>query len=539
MKAIREYIQDNLLALITYDPTAPLLFTSEVFLWLFITFLSIYILLGKIQNLRIMYVVAFSYFFYYKSSGYFFVLLVISTLIDFALGKLIYKTEHPATRKALLFASVFSNLGMLAYFKYTNFFIDSLNSISLFTLPQADIFLPIGISFFTFQTMSYTIDIYRKKLVPVQSLMDFAFFVSFFPQLVAGPIVRASEFLPQISKRLHITTEDIGKAILLICGGLFKKAVISDYIGINYVDRVFDNPALYSGFENLIATYGYAMQIYCDFSGYSDIAIGLGLLMGFKLPLNFLKPYQARSLQDFWRRWHISLSTWLRDYLYISLGGNRKGLVFTYRNLFITMLLGGLWHGSNWKFVIWGGLHGLGLAVERMISHIRAYMRLKVPDLDNHIIDNYLESRSFVKRSLGSLYARAGAFYWNTRNGLDPALKFFKLPFSHIFTFHFVCLCWIYFRADSFQTANLMIEQIRNMSFDMNFGEVFSAYKNVYMMIALGYLIHFIPVNWQGGLERRFTQAPLVFKSLALAGIFWLVFQIRSADIQPFIYFQF
>ncbi|MEM6764732.1 MAG: MBOAT family O-acyltransferase [Bacteroidota bacterium] len=539
MKAIREYIQDNLLALLTYNPQEPLLFTSETFLYLFIIFLGIYILLGRIQNLRILYVVAFSYYFYYKSSGWFFLLLIVSTLIDFALGKLIYKTDHPGTRKALLFASVLANLGMLAYFKYTNFFINSLNATTFFSLSEVDIFLPIGISFFTFQTMSYTIDIYRRKLTPVQSLMDFAFFVSFFPQLVAGPIVRAADFLPQINKRLLITTEDIGKAILLICSGLFKKAVISDYIGINYVDRVFDNPTLYSGFENLIATYGYAMQIYCDFSGYSDIAIGLGLLMGFKLPVNFLKPYQARSLQDFWRRWHISLSTWLRDYLYISLGGNKKGLIFTYRNLFITMLLGGLWHGSNWKFVIWGGLHGIGLATERMISHTRAYMRLKVPDLDTHITLNYLESRSVLKRLVGGLYATAGGFYWSTRNGMEPALAIFRLPISHIFTFHFVCLCWIYFRADSFQTAHLMIDQIRNMSFDFNLGEIFSAYRNVYLMIALGYLLHFIPINWQVILERGFTRAPLVLKSLVLAGIFWLVFQIRSADIQPFIYFQF
>src|SRR5690606_35141846 len=266
--------------------------------------------------------------------------------------------------------------------------------------------LPIGISFFTFQSLSYTIDVYRKDLTPTRSLLDYAFFVSFFPLLVAGPIVRASYFLPQLQQPLLVTREAFGRGVFLILAGLVKKAVIADYISVNFVDRVFDNPALYSGLENLLAVYGYALQIYCDFSGYSDMAIGIALLLGFQFPnnFNFNSPYRSLSITEFWRRWHISLSTWLRDYLYISLGGNRRGRLRTYLNQFITMVLGGLWHGASLRFLLWGAMHGVGLAVHKIWM-------------------------SWTKNTWLGRSSWAGSFL------------------SWILTFHFVCFTWIFFRA--------------------------------------------------------------------------------------------
>lgn len=257
-------------------------------------------------------------------------------------------------RKTWVAVSLLINLGLLCYFKYTNFLCGFFASLTGGTFTAMDIFLPVGISFFTFQSLSYTIDVYRKEITPLTNLLDYAFYVSFFPQLVAGPIVRARDFIPQIRCPLFVSKEMFGKGIFLIVSGLFKKAVISDYISINFVERIFDNPTLYSGVENLMGVYGYALQIYCDFSGYSDMAIGIALLLGFHFNMNFDSPYKSASITEFWRRWHISLSSWLRDYLYISLGGNRKGKIRQYANLIITMFLGGLWHGASWNFVFGG-----------------------------------------------------------------------------------------------------------------------------------------------------------------------------------------
>ncbi len=314
-----------LTSLFTYAADAPLLFNSGSFLLLFAAFYALLMTLQGRRRLRTLYTVAFSLFFYYKSSGFYFWILIASTLIDFVLGRAMARTADGPRRKLLLMLSLLANLGILGYFKYTNFLFDTFSALSGGSVRTFDIFLPVGISFYTFQTLSYAIDVYRRKLEPERNLLDFAFYVTFFPQLVAGPIVRAADFLPQIRKRMHLSHDDLGRALLLISGGLIKKAVISDYISVNFVDRVFDQPLLYTGFENLLAVYGYAVQIYCDFSGYSDMAIGLALLMGFRIPVNFNLPYKATSITDFWRRWHISLSSWLRDYLYISLGGNRKG----------------------------------------------------------------------------------------------------------------------------------------------------------------------------------------------------------------------
>jgi len=355
-----------------------------------------------------------------------------------------------------------------------------------------NIILPVGISFFTFQAMSYTIDIYRKKIQPVSNIIEFGFFISFFPQLVAGPIVRASEFLPQIRKKLMLSKLQLSNALFLIMSGLVKKAVISDYISVNFVDRVFENPPLYSVFETWTAFYGYALQIYCDFSGYSDMAIGLALLFGFYLPDNFKAPYQSTSITEFWRRWHISLSSWLRDYLYISLGGNRKGLWNTYKNLLITMLLGGLWHGASWKFVLWGAMHGVWLATER-------------------ILDPFISSIPKIPRKMAG---------W-------------------ILTFHFVCLAWVFFRARSFEQALIFIRSMFG-TFDLSLAqEVTSSYYIVYSLIAIGFILHAIPLSWDRIILKVFAVQPLVIKALVFSVILLLVIQFSSSEVVPFIYFQF
>lgn len=477
----------------TYNPKQPLLFNSALFLGLFLIFYVIYILSRKTHYFRITYVVLFSLFFYYKSSGVYFWLLIFSSVVDYALSRLIYEEAKQWYRKFYMILSLLINLGMLAYFKYTNFFIDNYNSLFDGTMKFEDIILPVGISFYTFQTLSYTIDVYRRELEPTKSFMDFLFFVSFFPQLVAGPIVRASDFIPQIYEKLKLTKEDFNRALFLIIGGLIKKAVISDYISSNFVDRVFDAPNSYTAFENLMASYGYAIQIYCDFSGYSDIAIGLALLMGFWLPDNFRTPYQSASITEFWRRWHISLSSWLRDYLYISLGGNRKGKIRTYFNLFMTMLLGGLWHGASWKFVVWGVLHGLALVVEKFFGQF-----IKLP------------KNVFVR------------------------------TIQVVLTFHFVVFCWLFFRAKDFATAFQIADNITKLTFNLEqWQTIILGYKNVFLLIAIGVVWHFIPVKTLAGMQKTFSSLPLIAKAVLLGLIYWVVYATASADTQPFIYFQF
>lgn len=481
-------IADQLL----YNPQEPLIFSSGVFLFLFIGFLVAYTALKDTQRPKLIFVTLFSLYFYYKSSGGYFLLLVLATVVDYNLANLIYSAENKLRRKIFLISSLVINLGVLGYFKYTNFFFETYSTLSGSTFNHFDIFLPVGISFFTFQSLSYTLDVYRGNLKPVDDVLDYAFYLSFFPQLVAGPIVRAADFLPQIHKPTVVTNAMLGRAVFLIATGLFKKAVISDYISINFVDRVFDAPGLYTGLENLFAVYGYALQIYCDFSGYSDMAIGIALLLGFHFNINFDSPYQSLSITEFWRRWHISLSSWLRDYLYISLGGNRKGKMRTYTNLMITMLLGGLWHGASWRFVIWGGLHGFALAVHKAFSSRWEF--------ENKPIWNLL--CVFV-------------------------------------TFHFVCLCWIFFRANDIPSVMLMLEQIAFNFHASVFPEFVSGYGAVFSLFIIGYVLHFIPQNVTDIVERKIIKMPLAAKAACIVAVIILVIQTKSAGVQPFIYFQF
>ena len=494
-----EALSAKLTELLSYNSSSPLIFSSGLFLYLFVAFLLGYRLLRNTMTLRILYVAAFSLYFYYKSSGLYFVLLLLAATYDYVIGYSLYLTKNRTMRRLLVAMSVAINLGMLGYFKYTNFLVDISNQLfGEGFLQFQNIFLPVGISFFVFQSMSYTIDIYRRQLRPLDSWLDYLFYLSFFPQLVAGPIVRAKDFIPQIRRRPMVTREMLGGAVFLILTGLFKKAVISDYIALNFVDRIFDEPLLYSGFECLMGLYGYALQIYCDFSGYSDMAIGLALMMGFRFPKNFDAPYQSATITEFWRRWHISLSSWLRDYLYISLGGNRKGNRRTYLNLLLTMLLGGLWHGAALRFVLWGALHGVALAVHKMWLSV-------VP--------------------------------WAKKDG--ASMNFLMRLFGVVLTFHIVCLGWLVFRADSMQTAMLLLHQIFT-NFDTSLiPQVVEGYAFSMLLIGVGYLLHFVPTRVDGWMQGVVSRAPMVVQVALIVVVAWLVMQIKSADIQPFIYFQF
>jgi D-alanyl-lipoteichoic acid acyltransferase DltB (MBOAT superfamily) len=495
---IHDFDLGKFLKLFLYDRNAPMIFNSGFFLFLFIVFLVIYIRLKGKDNYRIIYVIAFSYFFYYKSSGIYFLIMLFVTVWDFFAARAMYFTVNRSKRKLLMIMSITVNLGMLCYFKYTDFFYEIYCNLKGNGFSSLDIFLPVGISFFTFQSMSYTIDVYRKQLIPLDKLQDFAFYISFFPQLVAGPIVRARDFIPQIHKPLFVSNEMLGRGIFLIIAGLFKKAVISDYISVNFVDRIFDNPNLYSGVENLLGLYGYALQIYCDFSGYSDMAIGIALLLGFRFNVNFDSPYQSASITEFWRRWHISLSSWLRDYLYISLGGNRKGKMRTYINLIITMLLGGLWHGASLRFVCWGAIHGAGLAVHKFLTGLFPAMK-----------------------SSGS--------------EMKPVWRILGIAL----TFHFVCFSWIFFRAETFETAMSMIKQIFTFFHPEIIMDVLNGYKMVFILMAVGFVLHFMPVKMENKFITRTAGMPLIWKAIAVTAVIVLIMQIKSSEIMAFIYFRF
>lgn len=505
-----------------YKSKSPLLFNSPVFWAIFVVFFLIYmIVIGKFK-LRSAYLLIFSLFFYYKTGGWYFSLLIFSTVVDYLLGWKIGKSQTRVSKKVWLAISVFVNLGLLGFFKYSHFIVGEVNALfetdfeavnvfywfsntyldSNFDISQ--ILLPVGISFYTFQTMSYSIDIYRGKIEPLKNIVDFGFYVSFFPQLVAGPIVRASEFIPQIHKKYSLTKEQFAKATILILGGLIKKIVISDYIAVNFVDRIFDAPLRYSGFENLLGIYGYALQIYCDFSAYSDIAIGLALLLGFTLPDNFNAPYTATNITDFWRRWHMTLSRWLRDYLYISLGGNRKGKIRTLINLMITMLLGGLWHGASIRFIIWGGLHGAGLVLHKV------YMKF------------------FPKLSSNK------HFLWR--------------KFSWFLTFQFVAFTWVFFRATNMGSYYEMMGQVKNVFFDWSTGEwisikhyleVIVSIKEVLIITAVGFFFHWIPNGWEKQIQNAMQKLPVVFYPALVVITALIIFQFSKVELNPFIYFQF
>lgn len=494
----------------SYTAESPLLFT-QLYFWLFL--LVVLIVFGLVKNrlkLSHIWLLLCSYFFYYKSSGNFVILLFAETLLTYIFAKKIAKTDKPSLKRTLLVSCIILDTAFLLYFKYTYFVIDLLNSylsldikyldyLSLFannsfgtTFSVDKIILPVGISFFTFQSISYVVDVYKKRIKDNVSFTDFAFYISFFPQLVAGPIVRADVFIPQLKNRYSLTKEDFSIAFFFILKGLIKKICVSDYISINFVDRVFSSPDTFSGIENLLAMYGYTLQIYCDFSGYTDIAIAISLLFGFRLPSNFQSPYKAVDITDFWHRWHISLSTWLKDYIYIPLGGNRKGKIRQYLNLFLTMLIGGLWHGANLKFVFWGGMHGFLLILDKI---------------------------------------------WKNFIGKLQEKKVYRF-ISAVITFHLVAMLWIFFRADDFNTATILLQKI----FSVNIATilpVFTAYWKPLAVIVLALVIHILPLKWKNAYVEMFYRTNIVAKVLFAVILIFIMVQMKSSAIQPFIYFQF
>jgi D-alanyl-lipoteichoic acid acyltransferase DltB (MBOAT superfamily) len=421
--------------------------------------------------------------------------IFVGSTIDFWVGRALGRVEAPRWRLALLLVSIVYYLGVLSVFKYWNFAADSiasgLHALGVAVRPtHLRLVLPFGISFFTFETMSYTIDVWRRELPPAKRYLDYLLFVCFFPHLVAGPIVRPAQMLPQLAAEPRADEREQARGLWLIATGLAKKMVIGDFLALAIVAPVFDNPERYSSVECVAAVYAYAVQIYADFSGYTDVAIGSALLFGYKLPQNFDAPYTATDLQNFWHRWHISLSTWLRDYLYKPLGGSRGGAIATYRNLLITMLLGGLWHGASWNFVIWGALHGVALAGTRMWQRARARPK---------------GSSSFGGRAL-----------------------------SVLLTFHFVCFAWIFFRAPTFAHARLLLERIGNGTLTHP-----NLAPRVVLTVAVALALHFVPRRWDDALRERFVRTPALVQGLVLAVAACGLHLAASSKPSPFVYGQF
>ena len=441
----------------------------------------------------VVFVVAFSFFFYYKSSGIFVCLLGATSAVDWLLSKAIARPgASRRVRRLCVAASLLTSLGILAYFKYANFFLWNINAMAGSNFQPLDLVLPVGISFYTFQSVSYIIDVYKGRVAPTATWLEYAFFLSFFPALVAGPIVRADYFLPQIRENRHATRSEVYTGLWLIILGVVKKAIIADYIA-QYNDLIFQTPGGYSGFETLMGIIGYTMQIYCDFSGYSDMAIGIALIMGFKLAKNFDFPYKARNLTDFWRRWHISLSTWLRDYIYIPLGGNRKGTARTYLNNFATMLIGGLWHGAAWKFVFWGAMHGAGLAVHKA-------------------------SKPVLGRIGDSWPVRAA---------------------SWLVTMTFVALLWVFFRADSWADSWTVVSSVFR-DFSAAYIPAFAAARSLWLILMLVIVVsHCLPTRFWESAQAWFVRSPWIVKLLIFIVVVQLVIELRTESVSPFIYFQF
>lgn len=586
---------NNLARIFVYDPDAPLLFNSGQFLLLFLVFMTVYNLIYKRKQLVSIYITLFSLFFYYKSSGNYVVILVATTILDYIIGNRLAATEDTRKRKWWVVAGVVPSMLLLAYFKYTNFIIFNIDQLIGSNFGFMEIFLPVGISFYTFQSVSYIIDIYWRRVPPAKSLIDFAFYLTFFPQLVAGPIVKANLFLPQLDNTPTLSREKAYSGLWLIITGLFKKAVIANYIA-QYNDLIFAAPQTYSGFENLMAVLGYALQIFCDFAGYSDMAIGIGRIMGYDLGINFKSPYKSLTVSEFWKRWHISLSSWLMEYLYIPLGGNRevskfsvisvpvlvvlaaaltcginawvialivvgilgliayqtgnkimiaatlvgatviavalfmKGfliapiiisiciiawvvtiafpqtvkMIRTDVNLLLTMLIGGLWHGAAWKFVLWGGAHGVALGIDKI------------------------------------------------RKQLMPDNRFTRF-LTWLCTFVVVIVLWMFFRAnditveteggtenlDAFQVPLIMLRQIFT-NFDITFAVHFWDARMLWViLVAFGYLCHAVPENWAARIEDLFVKSNIAIKILILVVVMQLVVQLQGEEVQPFIYFQF
>ena len=617
-----------------FEENSPLLFTQFYFWAFFAVVFAGFSLVHSRRLLRNAFLFFVSLFFYYKTSGLFVLILLFVTCSDFLIAKRIHAAPTERRRKAWLVMSVVIDLSLLCYFKYAYFITDVLGNIFHTEIRVFDLFswignilcgkdlfnvdkivLPVGISFFTFQVISYTADVYRRKVEPVKNILDFGFYVSFFPQLVAGPIVRASEFIPQLYKKYFLSRRQFGVAVFWILNGLTKKIVLSDYMAVNFIDRVFDNPLLFSGFENLAALFCYSLQVYADFSGYTDIAIGVAMLMGFYLPQNFNSPYKAPNPSNFWKRWHMSLSRWLQSYLYIPLGGNRTvgfgtffwlgliscivlilsgslwvtgiiaaaavGVLIVLRtsrnrparrklltgnlNSFITMLLGGLWHGASWNFMIWGGLNGLGMIVWKFWKELNWHARMAVVTLVTVAL--YVLTQKIPQPVFNVLFVWMTAitigtlvrYLWHLATPLlmrckgirsVPSFAALGNAWAVLQTFTFITFTRLFFRSGSnldpatanreaWETARNMVHQMGSAWGNTDVWAIVTAYKNVFLLFAFGMLIHWLPANWKRRMRLSFAALPLPLMAVAVVAVVFVVYQFITADLQAFIYFQF
>lgn len=621
----------------SFNPDSPLLFTQFYFWAFFALVYACFALFHSRRLLRNSFLFFVSLFFYYKTSGFALLILLFVTLSDWLIAKRIYHClQNSGERKAKLWLalSIIIDLGLLAYFKYAYFFTNMLNDLFGMNLQVFDIFswvgngfcsdgrfmvdkivLPVGISFYIFQVISYTSDVYHHRIRPVDNILDFGFYVSFFPQLVAGPIVRAEEFVPQLYKPFRLSRRLFGIAVFWILNGLIKKIVLSDYLAVNFIDRVFDNPLLFSGFENLMALFVYSLQVYADFSGYTDIAIGVAMLMGFYLPKNFNSPYKALNPQEFWRRWHISLSRWLKTYLYIPLGGNRNAgfgtyfwiitiaviaLVLTgswlvtcviigiglivflvgllqpqrrksiYANLnsFITMLLGGLWHGASWNFMIWGGLNGIGMIVYKLWKEMSWHWRILLLTI---LTIGIIVVRHFYPLPICNLSAvwlfsiwsvSMVRYLWFLLCKIELVRQFslhrvvselnhcLSVVWAVVQTFTFITFTRLFFRSGSnldpatanreaWETARQMVNQIGSVWQTKLIPSILIEYDKVFLLFALGMILHWLPDKFKRWYRLRFALLPVWLIALICVLVVFVVYQFITADLQAFIYFQF
>ena len=618
MLQLFEYIK----GIFAFDPNSPLLFTHFQFWAFFAIVFALFSLLQSKTLLRNAYLFFVSLLFYYKTSGLFVGLLLLVTVSDFFIAQGIYhfRDRSLVKKRLLLCLSVIIDLGILCYFKYAYFFADVVNQLfgtsfevtniaaewangivgsNFFSVDR--IILPVGISFYTFQVISYTADVYKGLVKPVRNILDFGFYVSFFPQLVAGPIVKASDFIPQLYRRYSLSRMQFGIAVFWILNGLAKKIILSDYLAVNFIDRVFNNPQFFGGFENLSALFLYSLQVYADFSGYTDIAIGLSLLMGFHLPLNFNSPYKAQNAGNFWKRWHISLSRWLQTYLYIPLGGNRNisfgtyfwistitlialilsgniyvaltvlalaiAVIFTawrypekrkhiYANLnsMITMLLGGLWHGASMNFMIWGGLNGVGMVIFKFWRDMSLLCRALVPTLLSfglYALKVYAFLPLWNLLLVFMIFIAASAWIRYVYNiiGCKNPLTWLNRGWSILVTFTFITFTRLFFRSGSnldpaianetaWGIAKDMINSI-GTQWNVNVLDVISAYRSVFILFVLGMIVHWLPTRFKRRYRICFAKMPLPLMAIVTVIIIFICYQFVTAEMQPFIYFQF
>ena len=493
LPTIPDDMAQRLTGLLQNDPLNPMLFNTGLFLLMFCGFCLLYSLMRRFNALKLIITIAFSLYFYYKSSAEYCFILLGVCVSDYLLGIWMQHSSRRWVRRLIVTINVTLNVGMLVLFKYVNLIIDTVAGFAGHDFDPLDIILPAGISFFTFRSISYIVDIYRGKIEACTDFLAYTFYLTCFPPLLAGPVVRASDMLPQVKANLVASRAMVSEGLFLIICGLVKKIIVADYISQNFVDRVFDNPSLYSGFENLMGIYGFAIQLYCDFSGYSDMAIGIALLLGYRFLDNFRSPFKSQNPTEFWRRWHISLSFWLRDYLYIPLGGNRCSRLRRHGNLMTTMLLGGLWHGASWMYLIWGGLQGAFLVGHKELhDHTRRRQR-----------------------------------------------RWWRVAFNVFITFNLIAISFMFFRARSMEAVGDMTRQIIHDFHPEIAPQFVTGYLMVVLALVGGYLMHFAPESLTRRFRGAYAAMPLIIQAIILALIIFLIIQVRSSEIVPFLYLQY